>query len=192
MFFCKEAEDEAIGSTVKIMETWFGHFGQPGRVRAGIGPTFCSSFTSWLKKGGTSKETDPASNSLDYRLTERAMWKSKEIIKKGMDEEEDWRANIKKMRDTASPIEDAHHSLLYPATGATFIKGHHATKIYTQAAAPTPGEETVMNQQTLYLHNDRFNRNIQAMLEEKDPHTARRHNDSERTQPRGQLLEEIE
>ena len=81
--FCKEAEDEAIESTIKIMETWFGHFGYPERVRAGIGPTFCSNFTSWLRKEETDMETDPASNSLDYRLMERAMWKCKEIIKKG-------------------------------------------------------------------------------------------------------------
>ena len=140
--FCEEAEDEAVESTIKIMETWFGHFGYSDRVRAGIGPTFCSNFTSWLRKEETDMETDPASNSLDYRLTERAMWKCKEIIKKGLEEEDDWRAKIKKMRDTTSPS-------LGGISPADAFYGEREVRILKMKARHEPGTQLISMEETI-------------------------------------------
>ena len=46
--FCEETKDKTIDSTVRVIKSWFEHFGYPDKVIADNGPAFRAGFTEWL------------------------------------------------------------------------------------------------------------------------------------------------
>ena len=84
------------------MKVWFEHFGYPDKVRADNGPAFRAGFTEWLQGKKVIREMSSAYNSQSNGLTERAVKRCKELVRKNMDEGKGWRTGLEEMRSVAS------------------------------------------------------------------------------------------
>ena len=82
------------------------HFGYPERVRADDGPAFRTGFTDWLKGNNIIREKSSAYNSQSNGLAVRAVKRCKDVIKKKMDEGQDWRRGSEEMRSLPSSVLD--------------------------------------------------------------------------------------